>query len=169
MYLLDTVVISALRRPERHAPVAHWLQAQAPQTLYISVVTVGEIMYGAARQRRAQPAFAQLLERWLETVMTSFHDRVLPLNEAAAKRWGLLHAETGLHQFRPADSCHRAEPRLDSGHSQRTGLHLHRSQGAEPIRWKRRVSTQNPIRKATGNPSKRPGLPTLRQHAGNRT
>jgi predicted nucleic acid-binding protein len=95
MYLLDTVVISALRRPERHAPVAHWLQAQAPQTLYISVVTVGEIMYGAARQRRAQPAFAQLLERWLETVMTSFHDRVLPLNEAAAKRWGLLHAELG--------------------------------------------------------------------------
>ena len=42
MYLLDTVVISALRRPERHAPVAHWLKAQAPQTLYISVVTVGE-------------------------------------------------------------------------------------------------------------------------------
>ena len=95
MYLLDTVVISALRRPERHTPVAHWLQAQAPQALYISVVTVGEIMYGAARQRRTQPAFAQLLERWLETVMTSFHDRVLPLNEAAAKRWGLLHAELG--------------------------------------------------------------------------
>ena len=95
MYLLDTVVISALRRPERHAPVAHWLQAQAPQTLYISVVTVGEIMYGAARQRRTQPAFAQLLEQWLEAVVTSFHDRVLPLDEATAKRWGLLHAELG--------------------------------------------------------------------------
>ena len=52
-------------------------------------------MYGAARQRRKQSAFAELLERWLESVATSFHDRVLPFDEAAARRWGLLHAELG--------------------------------------------------------------------------
>ena len=95
MYLLDTVVVSALRRPERHVSVARWLQKQPPQGLYISVMTVGEIMYGAARQRRTQPAFAELLDRWLESVATSFHDRILPFDEAAARRWGLLHAELG--------------------------------------------------------------------------
>ena len=95
MYLLDTVVVSALRRPERHVPVAQWLQNQPPEALYISVITVGEIMYGAAQQRRKQPAFAELLDRWLDSVVTSFHDRVLPFDESAAKRWGLLHSELG--------------------------------------------------------------------------
>ena len=52
-------------------------------------------MYGVARQRRTQPAFAELLDRWLESVATSFHDRILPFDEAASRRWGLLHAELG--------------------------------------------------------------------------
>ena len=79
MYLLDTVVISALRRPERHPEVALWLQAQADEAMYISATTVGEIRYGAERQRRTQPAFAELLERWLEYLQAWFHDRILPL------------------------------------------------------------------------------------------
>lgn len=95
MYLLDTVVVSALRRSERHASVTRWLQAQPPQDLYVSVITIGEIMYGVARQRRQQPAYADLLARWLESVAVSFHDRVLPFDEAAAMRWGILHAELG--------------------------------------------------------------------------
>ena len=95
MYLLDTVVVSALRRPERHQSVARWLRIQSPEDLYISVITIGEIRYGAARQRRRQPAFAELLDRWLESVAASFHDRILPLDEPAARRWGLLHAELG--------------------------------------------------------------------------
>ena len=89
MYLLDTVVVSALRRPERHVSVDRWLQDQPSQDLYFSVITVGEIMYGAARQRGTQPAFAELLDRWLESVITSFRDRVLPFDEAAARRWGV--------------------------------------------------------------------------------
>ena len=59
------------------------------------MITVGEIMYGAAQQRRTQPVFAELLDRWLESVVASFHDRILPFDEAAAKHWGLLHAELG--------------------------------------------------------------------------
>ncbi len=95
MYLLDTVVVSALRRPERHAAVALWVQVQPPEDLYVSVITIGEIKYGAALQRRKQPAFAELLDRWLEAVANLFRDRVLPFDEAAARRWGLLHAELG--------------------------------------------------------------------------
>ena len=89
------MVVSALRRPERHAPVVRWSQAKPPEDLYISALKIGEITYGAARQRRTQPAFADLLERWLESVAASFQDRVLPFDEAPARRWGLLHAELG--------------------------------------------------------------------------
>ena len=95
MYLLDTDVVSALRRPERNAVVSAWVRNQTPDRLYTGVITVGEILYGIARQRRRQPEFAAQLERWLESVATSFHERVLPFDEAAARRWGLLHAELG--------------------------------------------------------------------------
>ena len=95
MYLLDTDVVSALRRPERNAGVSAWVRNQAPDSLYTSVITVGEILYGIARQRRRQPEFAAQLERWLESVTALFKDRVLVFDDAAARRWGVLHAELG--------------------------------------------------------------------------
>ena len=95
MYLLDTDVVSALRRPERNVVVSEWLHNQTPRNLHISVITVGEILHGIARQRRPQPEFAAQLERWLESVMTLFRNRVLVFDEAAARHWGLLHAELG--------------------------------------------------------------------------
>ena len=95
MYLLDTDVVSALRRPERNAVVSAWVRKQTADRLYASVITVGEILYGIARQRRRQPEFAAQLERWLESVMELFKDRVLVFDDAAARRWGILHAELG--------------------------------------------------------------------------
>ena len=95
MYLLDTDVVSALRRPERNAIVSAWVHNQTPDSLYTSVITVGEILYGIARQRRRQPEFAAQLERWLESVMALFKGRVLVFDETAARRWGILHAELG--------------------------------------------------------------------------
>jgi predicted nucleic acid-binding protein len=95
MYLLDTDVVSALRRPERNAVVSAWVRNQTSDRLYTSVITVGEILYGIARQRRRQPEFAAQLERWLESVTALFKDRVLVFDDAAARRWGVLHAELG--------------------------------------------------------------------------
>lgn len=95
MYLLDTDVISALRRPERNPIVLSWVRNQTPDSLYTSVITVGEILYGIARQRRRQPEFAAQLERWLESLMALFKGRVLVFDDAAARHWGVLHAELG--------------------------------------------------------------------------
>lgn len=95
MYLLDTNVVSALRRPERNRAVSQWLFDQSPDDLYISVITVGEIEYGIARQRRTQPEFASRLEDWMESVRRSFSSRVLLFDEASARRWGRLHAKLG--------------------------------------------------------------------------
>ena len=92
---MDTDIVSALRRPERNAVVSAWVRNQTPDSLYTSVITVGEILYGIARQRRRQPEFAAQLERWLESVMALFKGRVLEFDETAARRWGILHAEMG--------------------------------------------------------------------------
>ena len=95
MYLLDTNVVSALRRPERNRAVSQWLFGQSPDDLYISVITVGEIEYGIARQRRRQPEFASRLEDWMDSVRLFFGSRILLFDEASAMRWGHLHAELG--------------------------------------------------------------------------
>lgn len=95
MYLLDTDVFSALRRPGRSPAVSRWLISQSPDDLFISVITVGEITYGIARQRRTQPQFASQLQDWMESLRRSFGSRVLPFDEASSRRWGVLHAELG--------------------------------------------------------------------------
>lgn len=95
MYLLDTDVVSALRRPERNLPIANWLRIQNPNRVFTSAITIGEIMYGAARQRGRQPEYAELLHSWLDDVEALFEDPILPLDEAAAKRWGVLRVELG--------------------------------------------------------------------------
>ena len=95
MYLLDTDVVSALRRPERNLPIANWLSSQNPDSVFTSAITIGEIMYGAARQRRRQPEYAALLHSWLDDVEALFENRIFPFDEAAAKRWGVLRVELG--------------------------------------------------------------------------
>ncbi|MCL4183849.1 MAG: type II toxin-antitoxin system VapC family toxin [Burkholderiaceae bacterium] len=88
-YLLDTNVLSELRRkaPDRH--VVEWIAARPPSTLYLSVLTLGEIRKGidtlTDRKRRAA-----LLD-WLEADLPAFFSgRVLTIDERIADRWGRL-------------------------------------------------------------------------------
>ena len=90
MFLLDTDVVSLLRRQDRHPSAVRWLEAQRPSDLYLSVVTVGEVERGIARQLRSNPPFGRELASWLERMLTWYGDRVLPINAATAKRWGRL-------------------------------------------------------------------------------
>ena len=61
MFLIDTDVLSALRRRGRSPDVVQWISAQRTTDLYLSVVSVGEVERGIVRQRRRDPAFAQVL------------------------------------------------------------------------------------------------------------
>ncbi len=92
MYLVDTDVVSALRRPDRHPGPTLWLRRQRASDVYISVVTFGEIERGIARQIPQDPDFARDLAQWFERTLVWFADRVLPVNVAAARRWGRLSA-----------------------------------------------------------------------------
>lgn len=95
MLLLDTDVLSALRRRERNPKVVHWVEAQRMADMYISVVTVGEIERGIAQQRQRNPTFAEELAVWLGRVLSWYNDRVLLVDVATARRWGQLSANLG--------------------------------------------------------------------------
>ena len=94
-FLLDTVVLSELRKRDRNGAVVRWLQVQSADDLYLSAVTIGEIERGIVRQRGVDAAFAEKLEVWLERTIQLYADRILPIGTAIARRWGGLSARLG--------------------------------------------------------------------------
>ena len=95
MYILDTNVISAVRRPDRASRVAAWLQGKAEQDLFLSVITLGEIERGIRQQETRDPDFARDLRAWLDRTVLLFSDRLLPFEAEDARIWGRLSAEIG--------------------------------------------------------------------------
>ena len=95
MYILDTDVISAVRRPDRAPQVAAWLRGKAEQDLYLSVITLGEIERGIRQQENRDPAFATDLRTWLDRTVLLFSDRLLTFDAEDARIWGRRSAETG--------------------------------------------------------------------------
>lgn len=93
-YLIDTNVISELRRREPEPRVVQWFEQRPSQQLFLSVLTLGEIRRGV--ERLAESERQQTLRRWLEQDLPAFFSgRVLPIDEAIAHRWGRLLAEMG--------------------------------------------------------------------------
>ncbi len=90
MFLLDTDVLSLLRRRERNPAVARWVAKQRTADLHISVTSVGEIERGIAQQRRLNPTFADTLADWLDGLVALYGGRILPIDLQIAKRWGRL-------------------------------------------------------------------------------
>jgi len=94
MYLLDTMVLSELRKKERNPGVTQWLSGKSDQELFISsVVSIGEIAKGIAqqdKQDKQDKEFAKLLKHWLEKLLLLYGQRILPVDIPIAKRWGEL-------------------------------------------------------------------------------
>ncbi|MBK8909249.1 MAG: type II toxin-antitoxin system VapC family toxin [Rhodospirillales bacterium] len=95
MYLVDTVVLSELRKRQRDPGVVAWIERQRTGDLFVSVVSIGEIERGIALQRSKDPDFADALASWLDTVLAVYSDRILPFDLQAARRWGRLSAAIG--------------------------------------------------------------------------
>lgn len=92
MYLLDTNVISELRKGGRaNAGVTAFFAILAPEDIYLSVVTIGEIRRGLENVRaRGDREQAGRLEAWLDKVVTDFSDRILDFDLECAQVWGKL-------------------------------------------------------------------------------
>jgi predicted nucleic acid-binding protein len=88
MYLVDTNVVSELRKPKPHGAVLAWIKAVPDAELFLSVVTIGEIQAGIELTRDQDPGKAQELERWLETVAASWN--VLVMDAAVFREWARL-------------------------------------------------------------------------------
>lgn len=88
MYLLDTNVVSELRKPKPHGAVVQWLQEVADADLHISAVTIGEIQAGIELTREQDAAKAAEIEQWLELVSGSYS--VIPMDADAFRIWARL-------------------------------------------------------------------------------
>jgi toxin FitB len=97
MFLLDTVVLSELRKPlrQRNPNLVYWIEAVSSQDLFVSVVTIGEIERGIERQQRLNPQFAASLTAWLDVVLRTYEGRILPVDITVARRWGRLSQQIG--------------------------------------------------------------------------
>ncbi len=95
-FLLDTNVLSELVKPKPNPRVVQWVNQAQEETLYLSVLTVGEIRKGVALLPQS-PKRARI-ESWLERdLQERFYHRILPITDRIADRWGLLAARAHSH------------------------------------------------------------------------
>ncbi len=85
MYLLDTNVVSELRRPRPHGAVIEWLKSVDDSSLYLATVTLGEIQAGIELTREQDVEKAGEIEAWLDLVAASYN--VLPMDGPAFRCW----------------------------------------------------------------------------------
>jgi predicted nucleic acid-binding protein len=88
MYLLDTNVVSELRKPKPHGAVIAWLQGVEDSMLHLSAVSIGEIQAGIELTRAQDPDKAVEIEAWLLLVANSYN--VIPMDSAAFRVWAQL-------------------------------------------------------------------------------
>ncbi len=88
MYLLDTNVISELRRPRPHGAVLAWLDSVADSDLRISAVSLGEIQDGIELTREQDPAKAAEIDRWADQVAATWN--LLPMDTETFRIWARL-------------------------------------------------------------------------------
>jgi predicted nucleic acid-binding protein len=87
MFLIDTVTISALRRRQQYPAVVKWIERQRATDLFFSVVSIGEIERGIARQRSIDPALAEALAGWIDRLIALYGEQIVPFDLRAARRW----------------------------------------------------------------------------------
>lgn len=88
MYLLDTNVISELRRPKPHGAVVAWLTQVADENLYISATTLGELQAGVEMTRAQDPEKAAEIEAWIDQVAQTWN--VVPVDGRIFRTWAKL-------------------------------------------------------------------------------
>ena len=93
MYLLDTNVVSELRKPRPHGAVVAWLKSIDDAKLFVSAVTLREIQAGIEITREQDEAKAAEIEAWLSLVAAAYN--VLPMDAAAFRDWAkLMHRQS---------------------------------------------------------------------------
>ncbi|MGH9722897.1 MAG: type II toxin-antitoxin system VapC family toxin [Bryobacteraceae bacterium] len=88
MYLVDTNVISELRKNKPHGAVVAWIKSVDPDEIFVSAVTLGELQAGIEITRRLDPEKADQIETWLDQVADSY--QVFPMDGRTFREWARL-------------------------------------------------------------------------------
>ena len=91
-FLLDTNVVSDLRRPTASASLLAWFGEQPASHLFLSIVTVGEIRQGVEQLRKRDARQAGVLDRWLRGLAQFYEDRLLYVDGSVMDEWGRMRA-----------------------------------------------------------------------------
>lgn len=89
-FLLDTNVVSEIRKKVPNVGVAEWFESVPSDELFVSVLVVGEIRQGIERLARRDSVQAEIFERWLVELVGAYGDRVVPVTADVAEVWGRL-------------------------------------------------------------------------------
>ena len=89
-FLLDTNVVSEIRKKVPNAGVEAWFDSVSVDALYLSVLVVGEIRQGIERLSRRDPVQAEVFEQWLTELVDAYGDRIVPVTVDVAQIWGRL-------------------------------------------------------------------------------
>jgi predicted nucleic acid-binding protein len=100
MYVLDTNVISELRKTRPHGGVTAWLRGIDDRHIHLSAVSFGEIQAGIERTREVDPVKAAELETWADQIAAAYN--VLPMDVATFRLWAKLMHRRSDHLFEDA-------------------------------------------------------------------
>lgn len=87
-YLLDTNVVSELRRPRPHPAILEWLGKTSNSDLYLSAVSIGELQAGVEVTRDQDPPKAAAIEAWIDRITGSYS--IIPMDERCFRQWARL-------------------------------------------------------------------------------
>lgn len=87
-YLLDTNIVSELRKPRPHGAVVAWINDQQDEQLFLSAVTLGELQAGIEITRRQDATKAREIELWAEQLASSY--QILPMDVVCFREWGRI-------------------------------------------------------------------------------
>jgi len=89
-FLIDTNVVSELRKSAPDRNVQSWFDSVGSNAIYLSVLTIGEIRMGVERLRRKDPQQAEVLVAWLDGLQAAYRDRIVDVDAAIATEWGRI-------------------------------------------------------------------------------
>ncbi len=88
MYLLDTNVVSELRKPKPHGAVIAWIRAIPDDQLFVSALTLGELQAGAERTRRQDREKAEAIDAWIDELSEAYE--IIPIDASMFREWARL-------------------------------------------------------------------------------
>lgn len=92
-YLLDTNVVSEMRKPRPHVAVVAWLTSLRDEQALLPAVTMGELQAGVELTRRYDPTKASAIEAWVDQLEVAY--QILPMDGATFREWGrLMHGKS---------------------------------------------------------------------------